>query len=182
MERFLSKHKNSRRVAESGLVYYCIKKEKLIGERAGPNKGGLFITFGKHSTSYPIIPGYSTSFPGIRNVSKNNLVDKYSYTRLKDYGILKAFRGCRAGKAVNTFQQNGTLNIPVITQSRRIYIPNSSLKTKSKFANNFDCYQGVLVPVRKIESTPKQSSSTLCVPSFLLSNVMSLLPGHCCQV
>jgi hypothetical protein len=66
MKRFLSKHKNSRRVAESGLVYYCIKKEKLIGERAGPNKGGLFITFGKtqHLISYysrvqHVIPWYS---------------------------------------------------------------------------------------------------------------------------
>ena len=38
---------------------------------------------------------------GIRNIAKNSLVDKYNYTRLENYGVLKAFRGCRAGKAVN---------------------------------------------------------------------------------
>ena len=38
---------------------------------------------------------------GIRNIAKNNLVDKYTYTRLENYGVLKAFRGCRSGKEVN---------------------------------------------------------------------------------
>jgi hypothetical protein len=59
---------------------------------------------------------------GIRNIAKNNLVDKYTYTRLKNYGVLKAFRGCRAGKAVNS-KHNGTLNIHWdIAQSLRICI------------------------------------------------------------
>jgi hypothetical protein len=111
---------------------------------------------------------------GIRNISKSNLVDKYTYAtqRLRYF---ESFRDCRARKAVNS-QHNGTLNIQVVTQSHRICIANSSSKTKSKFENNFDCRQRVLVPVNIVESTTKPSTSTLCVPTFLLSNVMSLSP------
>lgn len=107
---------------------------------------------------------------GLRKPSKNNVVDQYTYKTLKDCGILEAFRACRGGKAAKSLQRNGPLHIQVIPQSRRI------CNSKLNFVNNFVCRQRPLIPVKRIESSPKSNDSTVSVPSFLLSNVMSLSP------
>ena len=48
---------------------------------------------------------------GLRNPSKRTPIDQSVFQRLRDCGVLKHFRGCRAGRAVKSRKQAGSVNI-----------------------------------------------------------------------
>ena len=60
----------------------------------------------------------------LRKCSTSLSLDQSTFERLKIDNILKPFRGRRSGYELKSTQQERILNIQVITQTRRICIPN----------------------------------------------------------
>ena len=57
-------------------------------------------------------------------IRKRSPIDGTSFNLLRDCGILRPFRGCRAGGALKFRNHIGSLNIQSVFPSRRVCIPN----------------------------------------------------------
>ena len=100
------------------------------------------------------------------NNCKRNPIDGTTFNLLRDCGILRPFRGCRAGKALKSRNHIGSLNIPSIRLSSRICIPHSSrLPPLSRY----------VIPVRHAPVSERQNSREFG-PSVALANIVSLGP------
>ena len=113
---------------------------------------------------------HTYSFGELRRLGRNckrNQIDGTTFNLLRDCGILRPFRGCRAGKALKSRNHIGSLNIPSIRSSNRICISNSSrLPPLSRY----------VIPVRHAP-VPQRQNGREFGPSVALANMMSLGPN-----
>ena len=105
----------------------------------------------------------SAQLVNLRYFPKSSLIDQTVHQIVKDRGILKPFRGCRAGIAVKAAGVNKSLNIPVCQQNRRACIPDQSRKTSRN-----------LVQLRRGPTVTHLNKEF--GPAIILANMMSLSP------
>ena len=97
---------------------------------------------------------------------KRNSIDRIAFNQLRDCGILRPFRGCRAGRALKLPNQAGSLNIQSVHPSRHICIPISSRPLH---------LSRHVTPVRHAP-VPERQNCREFGPSVALANMMSLSP------
>ena len=102
----------------------------------------------------------------LRTKCKRRPIDQTAFNLLRDYGMLRPFRGCRAGKALKFRNHVGSLNIQPVHQSRRIYISNPSRPPR------LSCHA---IPIHHAP-VPERRNSREFGPSIALANMMSLGP------
>ena len=130
----------------------------------------LFISSFPHSTEAN--PGrvrykYSPSeLRRLRTSFKRQPIEKFVFKQLKDCGILRPFRGCRAGRAFKLRNHAASLNIPTAQPRRHICISSSS---RSLHLSRH------LILIGHAPVPESQNRREFC-PSVVLVNMMSLSP------
>ena len=99
------------------------------------------ITDAKRDTvRFEYLPG---ELRRLRNPFKRTPIAQTVFNRLRDCGILRTFRGCRAGRALKLQNLLGSSNIQSVHQSSQICIPISSRSPHSRlFLSNTTCSGG----------------------------------------
>lgn len=106
----------------------------------------------------------------LQNHPSRRPIEKPTYNRLKECGLLKPFRGCRAGKAIKSRKDGGSFNIPSRITNREISIPT----TNQEISIRYKTVSRNLVYLRKSNAPIQQTKEF--GPSVLLANMMSLSP------
>ena len=112
---------------------------------------------------YIYSPGYLCR---LGTIWKRSPIDGTSFKLLRDCGILRPFRGCRAGRALKFRNHIGSLNIQSVFPSRRICIPNPP--RPPPLSRHVIQVRHASVAVRK--------KSREFGPSVVLANMMSFGP------
>ena len=97
------------------------------------------ITDAKRDTvRFEYLPG---ELRRLRNPFKRTPIAQTVFKGLRDCGILRTFRGCRAGRALKLRNQLGSSNIQSVHQSSQICIPSRSPHSRL-FLSNTTCSGG----------------------------------------
>lgn len=102
----------------------------------------------------------------LRTNCKRSPIDGTVFNFLRDCGILRPFRGCRAGRALKSRNHVGSLKIQPLHPSRRLCIPKQSRPP---------LLSRHITPVRHAPVPDRQNSREFG-PSVALANMMSLGP------
>ena len=109
-------------------------------------------------------------------------IEKSTYNRLiKDCGILKPFRGCRAGKVILSRKDGVLLNIPTRITNREISIPRPQ-RSRCLVNNRCDRNYPNVIPLKRVAQPHPPSKKTLAFANFnarSLRNKSEIFIDHC---